>query len=93
MLTPKVTFYSHFTKFTHGDKDTEVVASNVREAISCLALKYGDSFKGRLLRENGDLKEFVRVFLNNKDIRLIGNLEAETRSDDQLLFVPAVAGG
>ncbi len=80
-------------KFTHGDKETEIVASSVKQAIDGLVLRYGDSFRSRLLKDNGDLKEFVRVFLNNKDIRLIGNLEAETRSDDQLLFVPAVAGG
>ena len=90
---PRVTFYSHFTKFTNGDKETEVAAANVRQAIENLVAKYGDAFSARLLKENGELKEFVRVFLNNKDIRLIGNLDATTQPGDQLLFVPAVAGG
>lgn len=65
----------------------------MRQAIEGLALKYGDGFRRGLLKDNGELKEFVRLFVNNKDTRLIGNLEADTRPEDELLFVPAVAGG
>lgn len=70
-----------------------MAAANIREAIDALTLKYGEAFRGQLLGENGEPREFVRIFLNNRDIRLIGNLRAETKPDDQLLFVPAVAGG
>ena len=90
---PRVTFYSHFTKFTRGEKETEIAGANVSQVIDGLVLKYGDTFRTRLLNDGGGLKEFVHVFLNNKDIRLIGNLDAATLPDDQLLFVPAVAGG
>jgi molybdopterin converting factor small subunit len=89
----KVTFYSHFTKFTRGEKEAEVEGNNVRQAIDALVTKYGEAFRSRLLREDGEPKEFVRIFLNDKDIRLIGNLEAATGPDDHLLIVPAVAGG
>jgi len=90
---PRVTFYSHFTRFTHGDKETRVEADSVRRTIDDLARQYGDEFRSRLLKENGEPKEFVRIFLNDRDIRLLGNLEARTGPEDQLLFVPAVAGG
>ena len=89
----RITFYSHFTKFTHGDKETEVVAGNIRQIIDGLAAKYGDAFRNRLLDEDGVPKEFVRIFLNDKDIRLVGNLDAPTGPNDQLLIVPAIAGG
>ena len=89
----RVTFFSHFTKFTQGDKQADVPAANVRQVIDGLALKYGEGFRSRLLREDGEPKDFVRIFLNGKDIRLVGNLEAATGPDDQLLIVPAVAGG
>lgn len=88
-----MTFYSHFTKFTRGDRETEIVAANVRQAIDGLVSIYGDGFRRRLFKDNGEPKEFIHIFLNNRDIRLMGNLEAETGPDDQLLFVPAVAGG
>ncbi len=90
---PRVTFYSHFTRFTRGEKETTVNAGSVRETIEDLALRYGDDFRSRLLKENGEPREFVRIFLNDRDIRVVGNLEARTSPDDQLLFVPALAGG
>lgn len=90
---PRVIFYSHFTKFTRGEKEAEIVGTNVSQVIDGLVLRYGDTFRTRLLGNNGGLKEFVHVFLNGKDIRLIGNFGAATLPDDQLLFVPAIAGG
>lgn len=90
---PRVTFYSHFTRFTKGEKQTKVDAEDVRQTIENLALQYGDDFRSRLLKENGEPREFVRIFLNDRDVRLIGNLDARTSPDDHLLFVPAVAGG
>ena len=90
---PRVTFYSHFTRFTKGERETAVEATTVRQAVESLARMYGDEFRLRLLKENGEPKEFVRIFLNDRDIRYLGNLEATTGPNDQLLFVPAVAGG
>ncbi len=86
-------FYSHFTRFTHGEKETEIAAVNIRQVIDGLVLKYGEAFRSRILKDDGETKEFVRIFLNNKDIRLIGNLDAHTGPNDQVLIVPAVAGG
>lgn len=88
-----MTFYSHFTKFTQGEKGTEVEGGNVKQVIDNLVEKYGDGFRSRLLSEDGQPREFVRIFLNGKDIRLVGNLEASTAPEDQILIVPAVAGG
>ena len=90
---PKVTFYSHFSRFTHGDRETKVDGVDVKEIISNLVQRYGQDFSTRLLKENGEPKEFVRIFLNDRDIRLIGNLGARTGPEDKIFFVPAVAGG
>ena len=90
---PRVTFYSHFARFTNGDRETKVDGVDVRSTISNLVQRYGHDFSARLLKENGEPKEFVRIFLNDRDIRLIGNLDAKTGPEDRVLFVPAVAGG
>lgn len=90
---PKVAFYSHFTRFTKGEKETLVKAEDVREAIASLVVKYGEEFSSRVLKTNGEPREFVRIFLNNKDIRFLGNLDAKTLPEDEVLIVPAAAGG
>ncbi len=90
---PRVIFYSHFTRFTHDEKQTNVDAENVRQTIDRLVDRYGEDFRKKFVKESGELREFVRIFLNDKDIRFAGNLDAQTTPDDEVLVVPAVAGG
>ena len=53
--------------------------------------------KGRLLEDGaGDapgLRRFVNVYVNDEDVRFIGGLEAEMTDGDQVVVLPAVAGG
>jgi molybdopterin synthase sulfur carrier subunit len=48
--------------------------------------------KDRLI-ESGDLRRFVNVYINDEDVRFIGGLEAELSDGDQVVVLPAVAGG
>ena len=48
--------------------------------------------KERLI-ESGDLRRFVNVYVNDEDVRFIGGLEAELADGDQVVVLPAVAGG
>ena len=48
--------------------------------------------KGRLI-ENGDLRRFVNVYINDEDVRFIGGLDATLADGDQVVVLPAVAGG
>ena len=90
---PRVEFYSHFARFAKGEKEVTVEGASVRDTINHLTGLYGNDFASRLLKENGEPKEFVRIFVNGKDIRLIGDLDAKTGPEDQVLLVPAIAGG
>ena len=48
--------------------------------------------KERLI-EDGDLRRFVNVYVNDEDVRFIGGLGAELADGDQVVVLPAVAGG
>jgi molybdopterin converting factor small subunit len=48
--------------------------------------------KDRLV-DNGDLRRFVNVYVNDEDVRFIGGLDAELADGDQVVVLPAVAGG
>ena len=39
------------------------------------------------------LRRFVNVYLNDEDVRFIGGLDAEVSDGDQVVVLPAVAGG
>ena len=48
--------------------------------------------KDRLV-ENGDLRRFVNVYVNDEDVRFTGGLETTVADGDQVVVLPAVAGG
>ena len=50
------------------------------------------SIKDRLV-DAGDLRRFVNVYINDEDVRFMGGLDAELSDGDQVVVLPAVAGG
>ena len=49
--------------------------------------------KERLVDENGELRYFVNLYLNNEDIRFLDGLKTPLSPGDEVSIVPAVAGG
>ena len=47
----------------------------------------------RLKDESGKLHPFVYVYLNGEDIRHLKGTETRVRDGDEILIVPAIAGG
>jgi molybdopterin converting factor small subunit len=41
----------------------------------------------------GDLRRFVNVYVNDEDVRFTGGLETSLGDGDQVVVLPAVAGG
>jgi len=55
----------------------------------------GKKFDGITQRvfENGQVRRFVNVYLNDEDIRYLDNLATQVKDGDELSIIPAVAGG
>ena len=47
---------------------------------------------GRLL-ENGALRRFINIYINDEDVRFLGSLDAQIKDGDSVTILPAVAGG
>jgi MoaD family protein len=45
------------------------------------------------LFDNGQVRRFVNVYLNDEDIRYLDNLSTPVKDGDELSIIPAVAGG
>ena len=43
--------------------------------------------------DSADLRRFVNVYVNDEDVRFMGGLDAELSDGDQVVVLPAVAGG
>jgi molybdopterin converting factor small subunit len=79
----------------YSDKQgvVRVNASTVGEALDALTAQHPD-LKKHLYSDEGKLRSFVNVYLNDEDIRYLPEKEATRVSDkDALSIIPSIAGG
>ena len=77
--------------YTDGEKAVNAEGASLSALIDDLEVNH-PGIKERLI-EGGDLRRFVNVYVNDEDVRFIGGLEAELSDGDQVVVLPAVAGG
>jgi len=77
---------------TAGLAEVQVEGMNVAELISSLESKFS-GFSDRVLDENGELRRFVNIFVDDEDIRFIDGLATAVADGITVAIVPAVAGG
>jgi sulfur-carrier protein len=79
--------------YTDKQDTVGVEASTVGEALDALTAKHPD-LKKHLYSEEGKLRAFVNVYLNDEDIRYLPEKEAtRVGSSDALSIIPSIAGG
>jgi len=77
--------------YTDGEKAVTAEGASLSALIDSLESNH-PGIKDRLI-EGGDLRRFVNIYVNDEDVRFIGGLEAELSDGDQVVVLPAVAGG
>ncbi len=76
-----------------GDADSvEAEGATVGELIDDLEKKH-PGLNERLCDDNGELRRFVNVYLNQEDIRFKDGKNTPVSDGDELSIVPAIAGG
>jgi molybdopterin converting factor small subunit len=76
-----------------GKQDSvELEASTVAEALNGLTLRFGD-LKKHLYSDDGKLRSFVNVYVNDEDIRYMQKDQTPLRDGDIVSIVPSIAGG
>jgi molybdopterin converting factor small subunit len=76
---------------TGGVKQVSVDGSTVQEVLLTLATHY-PALQGQLF-ENGELRRFVNVYLNDQDIQYLDKLATPVGPSDTVIILPAMAGG
>jgi MoaD family protein len=78
---------------TGGNRQIDLEASTVREALLHLVSKYGDEFERRVLEPTGEPKRLLNFYVNGKNIRFLSNLDTNLNDGDEVMLLPAVGGG
>ncbi len=76
-----------------GEKDeVDINASNVADLIEELENQF-PGIKERLCDENGEVRRFINLYVNNEDIRFLDGVSTGLNKDDIVSIIPAIAGG
>ncbi len=78
--------------YTGGDSEVSAEGATLAEVLEDLDAKFA-GIKGRILDEDGKLRRFVNVYVNNDDVRFEQNLATPTPDGAEVSVIPAVAGG
>jgi len=79
-------------KLTGGADEVQVEASSVGELIDRLEAAHA-GLKERLCDENGEIRRFVNIYVNDEDVRFLQGRDTPLSDGDQVSIVPAIAGG
>ncbi len=79
-------------RLTAGSSQVVVEGGTVAEALTDLEVRH-HGFRERLYDDQGTLRQFINIYVNDSDIRFGGGLETAVAAGDDISIVPAVAGG
>jgi adenylyltransferase/sulfurtransferase len=88
----KVLIPTPLRPYTGKQSAIEVNAQTVGDALNDLVARHPDLRK-HLVSEDGKLRSFVNVYLNDEDIRYLTKETAPVKETDTITIVPSVAGG
>lgn len=91
-MTIQVRIPTPLRRLTDGADEVSIEAENVGALIDNLEAAYA-GLKERLCDDNGDIRRFVNVYVNDEDVRFLKGKETALKDGDEVSIVPAIAGG
>jgi MoaD family protein len=91
-MAVKVIIPTPLRAYTGRKESVEVQAATVGEALSALTTQFGE-LKKHLFADDGRLRSFVNVYVNDEDIRYLQKDQTGLREGDTVSIVPSIAGG
>ena len=76
-----------------GEKKITMSAAKLVEAFSKISNDMGDEFKRRVLNDDGTPRSLINIYINGKNAKFVGGLDASLKDGDEVYILPAVAGG
>lgn len=77
--------------YTKNEKIVSATGATLSDLITSLDSNYPGL--GERLLENGELRRFINIYVNDEDVRFMGSLGAVIKNGDSVTILPAVAGG
>jgi molybdopterin converting factor small subunit len=91
-MAVKVIIPTPLRAYADKQESVQLQASNVGEAMHALTERFQE-LKKHLYSDDGRLRSFVNVYVNDEDIRYMQKDQTPLREGDTVSIVPSIAGG
>ena len=88
----KVRIPTPLRPMTGGKNEVEVAGNSVGEILENLATAH-PGIKERICDEQGEVRRFINIYVNEEDIRFLTGKETPLKEGDEMSIIPAIAGG
>lgn len=89
---PEVRIPAPLRKLTNDQEVVAVTGSTISDVLADLDTRF-PGLKERICDEEGNVRRFVNIFLNDEDIRFLEEQNTAVADADEISIVPAIAGG
>ena len=83
---------SALRRHTGGQASVQASSANLPELITFLGATFPD-LSPHLRDEHGNVRRFLNFYVNEEDIRFLGNHNYHFQDGDEVMIVPSIAGG
>ena len=90
-MAVKVRIPTPLQRLTQGQEEVEGAPGSIISLVNELDKKYPGL--AERISENGKIRRFVNIYLNDEDIRFLSSEETVVKDGDEVSIVPAIAGG
>jgi len=77
---------------TENEAEVEATGGTIAELVADLEARY-PGFRSRLCDDDGKLRRFVNIYVNDEDVRFLGGEQTPLKDGDRVSIIPAIAGG
>jgi molybdopterin synthase sulfur carrier subunit len=88
----KVRIPTPLRPMTGGKNEVEIDGNTIAEIIDNLGTAH-PGIKERLYDEEGEVRRFINIYVNEEDIRFLTGKDTPLKDGDQVSIIPAIAGG
>lgn len=90
-MAVKVRIPTPLQRLTQGKEEVEGVPGTIMELVNDLDRRFPGI--GERISENGKVRRFVNIYVNEEDIRFLSAENTPVKDGDEVSIVPAIAGG
>ncbi len=89
---PKISLPTPLRPYADKQAEVSVAGGTVRDVLRALTEKH-PGLKKHLFADDGGLRSFVNVYVNDEDIRYLQKGETPVKDSDLVSIIPSIAGG